>query len=351
MSPLQPTFTLSAGSVRSTSTAPVAGPRALLVERDLDVPADAAELHVSERSGIEVGDSVTIALGHDGGEELVFTGRVAVLRPALSGVVIHCLGMMNDLLNLRLGASYENQTAGAIARDLIGRAGLAAATVDEGPLLPRYAVDYRLSAYAHLKELADRLGYELSTGRDGRVRFQALGPAAGLDAAGGILGAAAGALSAVAGLTTGEGYAFGQHLIGAAAHRAPAAWGEIVVGGESPMSGQGDATAHWLSINDADYRGSAGSGAPRRLVLDPAARTKDLADRFAAGHLAVATRRADNVWVTVLGRPGVELGDSITVSDVPDGVLNGAGYVRAIRHRLGEVLGFLSDLRVSREAS
>jgi hypothetical protein len=258
---------------------------------------------------------------------------------------------MNDLLNLRVAEMYENQTAGAIARDLIGQAGLSTGTIDEGPLLPRYAVDRRLSGFAHLKQLADRLGYELYADREGNVRFHALGPGAGLDAAaGGLLGAAAGAAASV-GLAVpgadGEGYAFGQHLLGAVARRAPVGWGEVTVGGESPMSGQGDATAHWLTVNDADYRGSAGDGAPGLLVLDPAARTKDLAERFAAGHLAVAAREASQVWVTVLGRPGIELGDTIAVSDVPDTALNGSGYVRAIRHRFGEDIGFLTDLRVA----
>jgi hypothetical protein len=347
MPPLRPTFTLTAGGVRSSTASPVAGPRALVVERDMDIPADAVELRLMERAGIALGDAVTVALGHDGEEEPVFTGSVAALRPTLAGVVVRALGTMNDLLNLRLATTYENQTAGAIARDLIGQAGLTAGTIDEGPQLPRYAVDHRLSAFAHLQELADRLGYELFGDRDGAVRFQALGPGAGLDAAGGLLGAVAGLAAALPGLEGGEGYAFGRHLLGANARSAPPGWGEVEVGGESPMSGQGDATAHWLTVNDADYRGSAGDGAPGLLVLDPVARTKDLADRFAAGHLAVAARRAHQVWLTVLGRPGVELGDPVAVSEVPDAALNGAGYVRAIRHRFGEGTGYVTDLRVS----
>ena len=93
------------------------------------------------------------------------------------------------------------------------------------------------------------------------------------------------------------------------------------------MSGQGDTTEHWLTTNDADYRGSAGDGEPALLVRDPAARTKDLADRFAAGRLAVAARAAREVSITVLGRPQVDLGDTIAVADVPDETVNGSGYV------------------------
>src|SRR5918993_1723881 len=355
MPPSRLSFTLTVGSLSSTTAEPVAGPRAVVVERDMDIPADGADLHLMDRGGVALGDAASVALGTSDGEETVFTGQVVALRPALAGVAVRALGTMNELLNLRVSSMYENQTAGAIARDLIGQAGLSAGSIDEGPLLPRYAIDQRLSAFAHLKELADRLGYELYADRDGNVRFHALGPSAGLDAAGGgLLGAAAGAAAGL-GLAVpgagGEGYVFGQHLVGAVARQAPVGWGEVTVGGESPMSGQGDATAHWLTINDADYRGSAGDGAPAVLILDSAARTKDLAERFAAGHLAVAAREASQVWVTVLGQPGVELGDTIAVSDVPDTALNGSGYVRAIHHRFGEGIGFLTDLRVAIESA
>jgi hypothetical protein len=115
------------------------------------------------------------------------------------------------------------------------------------------------------------------------------------------------------------------------------------------MSRQGDTTEHWLTINDDDYRGAAGDGEPTLIVRDPAARTKDLADRFAAGRLAVAARTAREVSITVFGRPQVDLGASVATEAVPDEEINGSGYVRAIRHRLTENHGFLTDMRISLE--
>jgi len=335
---LRPTFALTIGSLSSGTDKPVAGPGSLVVERDMDVPADALRLRLRERAGIAVGDEVSLALGHDGEEETVFTGAVETVRPAISDVVVRALGRTHDLLKLRTSATYVNQSAGSIARDLIGEAGLSAGTVDEGPMLPRYVVDRALSAYRHLKDLADRLGYELYADRDGNIMFHPLGPAANLDALGGaLLGAG------------GESYAFGQQLLGAATGRRDVAWSTVEVGGESPMSGQGDTTEHWLTTNDADYRGSAGDGEPALLVRDPAARTKDLADRFAAGRLAVAARTAREVSITVLGRPQVDIGDTIAVAGVPDETVNGSGYVRALRHRFGEAAGFLTEMRISVE--
>ena len=113
------------------------------------------------------------------------------------------------------------------------------------------------------------------------------------------------------------------------------------------MSGQGDTTAHWLTVNDAAYQGSAGDGSPSLLIIDPVARYKDLAERFAAGRLALAAREAHQIEVTVLGRNRIDLGDDIALSEVPDALIDGTGYIRAIRHRFDDVTGFLTDIRVS----
>ncbi|HEX8290632.1 MAG TPA: hypothetical protein VF570_02675, partial [Pyrinomonadaceae bacterium] len=98
-----------------------------------------------------------------------------------------------------------------------------------------------------------------------------------------------------------------------------------------------------------DFRGAAGDGKPVRIILDPAARTKELADRFAAGRLATARRGAGELFATVTGRAGVELGDPVTLADAPEGLADGGGYVRAVRHRFGERTGFVTDLRVAAE--
>src|SRR5215207_9079051 len=169
MPTLRPTFTLTIGSLSSSTNNPVAGPGSFVVDRDMDVPADA--LHLRERAGIGVRDAVTLGLGHDGEEETVFTGAVEAVRPAISGVEVRALGKTHDLLNLRTSTTYVNQSAGSIARDLIGQAGLSTGTVDDGLTLPRYVVDRALSGYRHLKELADRLGYELYADRDGNIMF------------------------------------------------------------------------------------------------------------------------------------------------------------------------------------
>jgi hypothetical protein len=353
MASLKPTFSLTLGALQSTSDNPVGGLRSLISDRDMAYAADALEVELGERGDVSLGDPATLELGYEDEREKVFTGTVVELRPTLKGVRVCALGRMNALLMLRTNGVYEGKTVGQIVQDLLGQADLQEGTISDGPTLPRFAIDHRCSGYRYVKDLADRLGYELYTDREGKVMFHALGAATRADSAGGALGAAAGAAGgALAGLAGGGGvgYQYGKHLIRAEARRRPASWGKVVVGGESPMSSQGDKSAPWLTANEDSNQGSAGEGDATALFIDPAARTKDLADRFAAGYLSTFQRTAYQLSTTVLGRAQVELGDSISVADVPDSMANGSGYVRAVRHRFGGDTGFLTDLRIVLEA-
>lgn len=353
---LKPSYSLTIGALSSASDNTVGGPRGLSILREMGVAADAAQIVLGDRSGVDLRDEVSVQMGHDGENEEVLRGTVVALRPDLLGVQVTVLGMMQRLLQLRTAAWYDNQSAGTIARDLIDQAGLEAGTIDEGPTLPRYAVDKRRSGYAHLRQLAERLGYELYAKRDGKICFHGLGDGAGLDAGGGLLGAAGaaslpGAATTLAGGLLGggsEGYQYGQHLLQGRAQRLAPTWGRIVVGGESPMSGQGDGTAHWLTTDDSDYQGeaSADTDSPTLLLIDPAARTKDIADRFAAGTLATGQRRAHQVTIRVLGRPQVDLGDTIQVGGAPEELINASGYIRALQHSLDAERGFVTDVRI-----
>jgi hypothetical protein len=351
---LKPTYALTIGALTSASDSTVAGPQRFSVARDMDVAADAAQIVLTMRESVNLQDEVSVALGHDGENEEVLRGTVVALRPDFVGVRVTVLGAMQRLLDLRTAAWYDNQSAGAIARDLLGQAGLEEGTVDGGPTLPRYAIDKRRSGYAHLRQLAERLGYELYAKRDGKICFHGLGDGAGLDAGGGLLGAAASAGGAVAaGVASAllgggsEEYQYGRHLLQGQARRLAPAWGHIIVGGESPMSGQGDGTAHWLTVDDSDYQGEAGSGEPALLLIDPAARTKDIADRFAAGRLAAAQRGAHQVTIRVLGRPQVDLGDTIQIGAAADGLINTSGYIRALHHHFDGEQGFVTDIRIA----
>ena len=195
MADLEPTFTLTAGSYRATADAAAGGPSGLVVERDMDAACDALRVWLADRSGIELDGAVALALGHDGTEQSVFNGTVVGLRPAVAGVEVWALGGLRALLTLYVAVVFDDQTAGAIARDLAGRANLATGTIEDGPSLPRYVADRRRSGHAHLQSLADRLGFELYADVDGKLMFHAPGGGGG------------------------EAYAYGEHLLDVGADR------------------------------------------------------------------------------------------------------------------------------------
>ena len=351
MSSVAPNFSLALGGLSSSTARAVGGPTDIRVTRRMDGVAESLEVELAERRGIAPGDDASAELGFDGATQKVFTGSVVEVRATLAGVRVLALGRMDALLRLRVARSYEARSAGAIVRDLADAAGVDVGQADGGPTLPRFALDDRVNAGQHLRDMARRLGYELYTDRDGKLMFRALGAAAGLDsAAGGLGGLAAAAGGAVASLLGGggfgTGYEAGTNLIAARGARRAAGVEQVDVGGEGPASSHGDQSSWWLSTAEDQNHGHAGSGSAAVLRLDAAARTKDLADRFAAGSLASAQRGAATLWLRVMGRASLELGDPVRLSAAADDTLNGSGYVRALTHRCSSAAGFVTDVGV-----
>ena len=354
MAGLRPRFSLTAGSLSADTDSPLGGPLRFVVERSLDVPIDSLRVMLAESAGVATGDAVTLDLGDDDGLTRVFTGSVAELRPMLGGCSLFCTGSMLGLVELRVASFYEGQSAGDVVRDLVGQAGLDAGDIADGLTLPRYAIERRQGAHAQLRRLAERLGFSLYADRQGQVCFRGLGPAAQLGSGGvggglgGALAGAAGALAALGG--GGASLVFGQHLLSAQAARRPAPGRKIVVGGESPMSGQGEDKSFWLTATDSDFEDSAGDG-DEFLITDPAARTKDMAGRFAAGYAAGLAARTAELRLSVLGLPALDLGDAMGASGAPEAAINASGVITGLRHRFGAREGFVTDLVIATESA
>lgn len=341
MAGLSPRFSLQFGSLQADSDHPAGGPSYFAVDRSLEIPADGLRVVLAERGEVAPGDTAQLDLGDEDGLERVFTGTVVEVRPHAAGVEIFAAGTALSLLELRASSLYQEQTAGDIARDLIGMAGLDEGEISDGVSLPRFAVERRRSAWPQLKALAERLGYDLFSDREGKIHFRGLGEAANLDSVGGgLAGAVAGAAGALLG--GGGALAFGKHLISTAGISKKPLDRKIVVGGESPMSGQGEDKSFWLTAKDSDFEDSAGDG-DEILVQDPLARTKDMAGRFAAGYLAGLRRTRRQLRLTVLGQADLELGDPLETVDAPEALLNAKGFVKALRHRFGAGIGFVTE--------
>jgi len=347
---VRPQFSFTAGALACDSSSPVAGPSRFVVERSLDVPIDGLRVTLAASGGAAPGDPVELSLGDANGLERVFTGSVAEIRPRLGGCEIFCAGTMLALVDLRVSSFYRERSAGDVVRDLVGQAALTAGDIADGVTLARFALERRLGAHAQLRRLADRLGYSLFADRRGKVHFRGLGPAASLSAGGaGDLAGAASAAADALGVHAAGGFAYGRHLLAATGRQRSPLARSVLVGGESPMSGQGEDKSFWLTATDVDYQDTAGDG-PEMLITDPTARTKDMAGRFAAGYAASFAWRTSALRLRVLGVPALDLGDQTSAADAAESGLNGAGYVRSLRHCFSAHEGFVSEITVSAEA-
>lgn len=302
-------FSLRLGGLRSATAEPVGAPERIVVERDMD-RVDALRVRFGATVAVVPGAPAEVALD----DETVFTGTVTAVRPGLTGAEVWALGTALALLRLRTPVAYERRDAGAVVRDLAGRAGVETGTVDAGAVLPADYLDGAVSAYHHARALADRLGFELYTDRRGRLMFHAPRSA------------------------TTTAYTYGRDLF-AAAGRVRAEWPAPVVGGEGHMSEGGESSAHWLSTDDL----TGGTGG--RLVRDPLARTQDLADRFAEGYATTWRRELRQVRLRVPGNARIDLGERVT-ADRPAGA---DGYVRAVRHTVDGRSGWLTEITVQGE--
>jgi len=339
---MRPSYELRVGLLSATDEAPAAGPLAVIVDRDIDVPLDLARLRVADRSGIDVGDPCTVSLGLGDTAEQVFDGSVAEVRPDVTGTCVAAVGALRALADLRVAATYTDTTLGAVARDLAGQAGVTAGEVAEGSQLPWFVVDPGRDALTHLRALAARFGADVFADRNGSLVVRSL-PGAGSAGLGGGLGSALDGGSAEVRL--------GADVVAVSGAHRPPAWDVVTVGGESPASIQGGDTAPWI-VPDADAPSAQqGSGGRRLVVLEPLARTLDLARDVAAGTLAFGGRRARVLEVLVSGRADVDLGDEVTVGTAggpsPDGLLQGTGHVRRLCHRLDARTGFTTRIGIA----
>lgn len=318
----RPQFALTMGGFSSDTGSPVGLPVRIVVERDMDTPADALRVTFGQAVDVAPGDPAELSLGYDE-TEIAFTGTVISVRPGLTGAEVWALGGTLALLRLRTSAGYERRDAGAIVSDLADQASLDTGTIEAGEVLPAYTVDKTVSGYVHAKALADRFGFELYANREGKLMFHA--PETSGSAA---------------------TYTYGKDVLAlTGTSRQPGLL--AAVGGESPASDSGENTVHWLTIDELKGQPDGGSDA---LVLDLAARTQDLADRFAAGLATVEQRTRQSIRLRVLGRPQAELGELVGADgDLAEG-LTGSGYVRAVRHVLDVRHGWTTELSVSTSA-
>lgn len=287
-------------------------------DMDLDVPSDSFRiaLKTGEKAGaIKNGDAAVIEMGYEGALNKVLTGSVDSVEPGISEVVISGLGPVSLLTGMRVNQVYEKQTAGAIVKDIAGRAGIAVKDLEEGLSFPMYVLDDTKDAYAHLKDLALKCGCDIFMTNDGRLNFKKYKR------------------------QNPKPFKYGRDILEVEVNTPTPAATCVKVCGESPSSFKGAETAHWGSKKVVE--GIAGSGTQIFLYEDPLIKDKDTADKVAASLLEVLMSPLSGA-LKCLGNTGVGLGDTIEIKDMPDPRMSGEFEITGVSHTFNQSEGLVS---------
>jgi phage protein D len=268
-----------------------------------------------------------VALGFDGESPTpVFWGWVQLVQRGIAGKrrIVATTGS-GVFAAFRLDQGYEQQTAGAIVRDLAQRAGMDGAWADDGPELPYYVVDSRASAWEHVTRLAALAGFAAWSDADGYVNFKPLRAGAPV-----------------------QTFTYGQDILELEAFQSPPSVGAVTVVGDGAAGSNGSDAWSWNLKDVAPMKATAGSGDPPVLVQLGAIRSAEAASAAAEGIAANAKLGGTSARLLVPGAPKAAVGTTIAVASAPDDALNGSWLVCGVRHRLVKARGYTTQLLLAK---
>jgi len=281
----------------------------------METPADSCEILFgidSRSSSIREGDEILIQLGYEDRLEDVFRGLVDDVERGISEIRVLGLNPTSRLLRTKVNRVYENQSAGEIVSDLAEEADLEVEEASNGLRFPLYVVDDSKNVYKHIKDLAEKCGFDFYMTRENKLVFKKY--------------------------EREEPHVleYGKNIIEIEADKWEPLFTNVQVQGESPASFRGADTSHWLTKRRVE--GSAGSGS-KLLIEDPTVRDRDTAEKVAEAKLE-ALRRSLSGIVKILGKADVKLGDTIELKGMQRSEMNREYQVRSVEHLLSKREGF-----------
>ncbi|MFQ4135473.1 phage late control D family protein [Nodosilinea sp. PGN35] len=321
MPTLQYQITLGSTTIAPTSQAALVS---LTAEATLAIPVNTCRLVVANPPSLAVGDAVEVKLGYGQTPQSVFKGEVAHLHWALTGLEVEAVSQLWRLTTTHLNLLFEKSTAKAIAADVARRCRVSVGRAEEGIQFPVYALGDQVSAYGHLRHLAEQCGFDLYGDRADQLVFAPYQPS-----------------------QTHE-FGYGVDLLAYDWSQGPSPITGVEVYGESPASqGQGDKAYSWLTKKEV--KGSSGKRSGTVLYrVEPTARTQALAGDMATA-LLKSHRGQRQGWATALGNPAAGLGDRLSLAKLPVAAHNGRYKITGVRHRLSQRQGFCTTLQWQEE--
>jgi phage protein D len=288
------------------------------VIRSIGLPTDSCEVCLVENEDYDFkkGDSLKVKLGYDEKLKPVFSGFVEKIEHTLCCVRVAALGPASKLLHLRRNRVFLSQTAGKIVTSLAQEAQVKIKTASDGINLPVYVVDEDTNAYEHILKLAERCDFDAYLNDDETLSFKAFG--GGKDIR----------------------LQFGKEIIRVEIRDFSPLYAGSRVCGESPSSIRGSDTSHWLTKQQV--KGESG-GNTVLTISDAVIRDKKTAETVAKAQTTKLMSTFGAV-VEAVGKPDINLGDTVTLEEVPNSMSIEKLQVRSVEHYLSKLRGFTTTV-------
>lgn len=268
---------------------------------------------------IKYDDRMTIELTSGDVSDKVMTAQVHSVNSSFGKTTIIGVTGMQKLADTRLNQVYANQTLGQIIKDMASQAGVDLGSIEIGSNYSCFIVHESKNLLMHIRELAMREGMDVYLDKDNKLTVKKL------DKSGAI-----------------HTFCYGKDILDLQVfnHQMPS--DHIIACGESPASGLGSDTWHWLVKDITPFQGVAGGGRKTLGIKDCALRTKDAADSLSVSKFS--TIKDQSLWgrLRILGNPKVKLGDAIEIKDAQKPELNGIFKVTSVRHILNKHEGYMT---------
>ena len=285
----------------------------------LTIPVNSCTIVLGSPQNLTIAteDPVSVELGYDNKQTLIFTGKVSAVEWGIDRVRIDGLSSIQSLTVARFNLIYQKPYSGDIVKDFLNKGKLKADKIENGIKFSTYTLGDFMSAYDHLQRLAQQCGFDIYANTEDKIVF-----------------------AKYKAENTHE-FKYGENILGFSLDSAKVGVEKVEIYGESPASqGQGEKASSWLTKKEVKGSAGSNSGTTLRLV-DPTARTQASAQKIAKGVLANMCQKQRG-RIKVLGNPNVKLGDGVKVSKMLIKEQNGTFKVTGVSHRLNRRSGFFT---------
>ncbi|MGF3498815.1 MAG: phage late control D family protein [Candidatus Methanosuratincola sp.] len=289
----------------------------------MGLPVDGITAVISRESSYRFKpmEEAELKLGYDGSLEKIMAGNVARADVMLNSVLISIDGIGSKLLRKRSNTVFLSNTSGGIVVALAQEAGVEVKELENGINYPYYAIDDRSNLLEHIVRLGRLCGADAFFDKDGKLIFRR--PGGGKE----------------------HRFAYGKDLLEIWAIRKGPAYDGVAVFGESPVSSKGAETYHWTAKEELKTT----KGGERALIItEPSLKSSESAEK-AGEALLEASKYTVILNVRSEGKPGIRVGDTITLEGFDDREIDGSHEVTRVEHTLSASSGFTSTFTCRRK--